>query len=266
MTRLTFLGTGDAMGVPRTYCDCGVCQEARSRGVNRRLRSSLHVCDKASGDTLIDCGPDFGRQMELAGLRDVNRVLITHAHFDHIGGIVEWADACRWLKKKGQLYAPQIVLDEISGRFPWLNRSLDFHSLDQGFHMGHWKVTSWQVNHGKNGYSFAFRFDHDQTGTAWAYCSDAISLTEEQLQPLYGLELLILGTSFYKEPFPIETRSVYDVTEALELLSVIQPKTSIFTHLSHDLDLSREYELPEEVTFAKTGMTYSFLDGTPLVF
>lgn len=83
---------------------------------------------------------------------------------------------------------------------------------------------------------------------------------------MYGLELLILGTSFYKEPFPIETRSVYDVTEALELLSVIQPKTSIFTHLSHDLDLSREYELPEEVTFAKTGMTYSFLDGTPLVF
>lgn len=257
MMRLTFLGTGDAMGVPRIYCECGVCQESRSRGGNRRLRSSLHVCDKLSGDTLIDCGPDFGRQMELAGLRDIQRVLITHAHFDHIGGLVEWADACRWLGKPGQLYAPQMVIEEIQGRFPWLHQSIAFHPMDEGIQIGKWKVSCWQVNHGKNGYSFAFRFDHEENGIAWAYCPDAIRLSEKQLEPLYDLNLLILGTSFYKEPYPPETRSVYDVVEALELLNDLQPESVIFTHLSHDIDLGREYPLPANAVFAKTGMTFS---------
>ncbi|GGF89940.1 MBL fold metallo-hydrolase [Paenibacillus abyssi] len=258
MTRITFLGTGDAMGVPRAYCDCKVCEEARASGVNRRLRSSLLIHDQKSGDTFIDCGPDWGRQMELAGLRSLDRILITHAHFDHIGGMVEWADACRWQGRRGQVYAPEKVIKEICNRFPWLGNHLEFHSLAASLQIGEWRVQSWEVNHGKNGFSFAFRFDHEKTQEAWAYCSDAIALTEEQLAPLYGLDLLILGTSFYKENFPFETRSVYDVTEAIGLLETLSPKQAVFTHLSHDIDLRTKYSLPEHTSFATTGMSLNF--------
>jgi len=243
------------MGVPRVYCDCGVCQEARNTGTNRRYRSTLQIEDEELGHTWIDCGPDWGKQMEAAALRRLDRMLITHAHFDHIGGLVEWSDACRWTGAQGEAFAPAETIGEIAARFPWLPRQIAFHSTDDGLTVGGWQIRTWRVNHGKNGYAYAFRFDHAVSGKAWAYCSDAISLTEEQLEPLYGLDLLILGTSFYEEPFPLETRSVYDVKEALVLIEELRPVRTLFTHISHDIDLRHGYPLPEGVEFAKTGMS-----------
>ncbi|OMF38290.1 MBL fold metallo-hydrolase [Paenibacillus sp. FSL H8-0548] len=254
MTRLIFRGTGDSMGVPRIYCDCEVCSESRAEGVNRRLRSSLQIEDQDAGTVWIDCGPDFGKQLEAASLRTLNTLLITHAHFDHIGGLAEWADACRWLNKQGIAYAPSEVISEIVERFPWLVRHIQFRPFDEPIMLGKWQTTSWRVNHGKNGYAYAFRFEHVETGCTWVYCSDSIGLTDEQQKPLADLDLLVLGTSFYHEPFAYETRSVYDVVEATDLIAKWKPKQTIFTHMSHDIDLRRNYALPDHLQFARTGM------------
>lgn len=242
------------MSVPRIYCDCEVCSEARNTNVNRRLRSSLQIEDQDAGTVWIDCGTDFAEQLESAALREIDIMLITHAHFDHIGGIIEWADACRWMKKRGQAYAPSEVIKEILDRFPWLSNQIQFHSFDEPIMIGKWQAYSWRVNHGKNGYAYAFRFENIETGCTWVYCSDSIGLTDEQQKHLAHLDLLILGTSFYHEPFAYETRSVYDVVEAIELVNKWGPKRTIFTHMSHDIDLRRDYKLPGQLQFARTGM------------
>lgn len=254
--RITLLGNGDSMGTPRVYCDCEVCEEARATGANRRYRSSAWLEADGQPPLLLDCGPDFRAQMERLGIRRVTQALITHAHVDHIAGLTDWADGCRWLGEKGRMFAPQEVLDVIGQRYPWIGGQLASVANDAGMEYGTWRITTWKVNHGKNGYSYAYRFDDRASGRAWAYCSDAIAMTEAQLAPLAGLDLLVLGTSFVEEPYPMETRSVYDMREGTALVARLKPAKAVFTHLSHDVDARRDYGLPANVTVAEAGMTF----------
>ncbi|MFD0670243.1 MBL fold metallo-hydrolase [Cohnella sp. GCM10027633] len=253
--RITLLGNGDSMGTPRMYCDCAVCAEARESGANRRYRSSAWLEEAGQPPLLLDCGPDFRLQMESLGVRRVEQAIVTHAHIDHIAGVTDWADGCRWLGERSRMYAPQEVLDLIGARYPWVGNQLEMVANDEGMTYGPWAVRPWKVNHGKNGYAYAYRFDDVAGGRAWAYCSDAIQLTEEQQRPLLGLDLLVLGTSFVLEPYPMETRSVYDMKEGVALAEKLRPGRVVFTHLSHDVDARKRYGLPANVSIAATGMT-----------
>ncbi|WP_232278756.1 MBL fold metallo-hydrolase [Paenibacillus sp. 481] len=242
------------MGVPRVYCACEVCQEARQSGLNRRYRSSVLLA-RGEERLLVDCGPDWTWQMEQAGLYWLDHILITHAHHDHIAGLPAYADACRWLERTGCVIAPAEVNDTIRIMYPWLDKHIRFVNIDGDWCWSDWSIKPIKVNHGKNGYAYAYRFERD--GTSWVYASDAIGLEAEELVLFRKAELLILGTNFYYEQAPYHTRSVYDMVEAMQLIKDVQPKRTIFTHMSHDIDLRRTYPLPDHVALAKTGLTVS---------
>ena len=81
---LTVLGSGTSMGVPTIGCDCAVCRSSDPR--DRRTRPSvlLEFADKV---VLIDTTPDFRRQAIREHIRQLDAVLYTHSHADHILGI-----------------------------------------------------------------------------------------------------------------------------------------------------------------------------------
>jgi phosphoribosyl 1,2-cyclic phosphate phosphodiesterase len=190
--------------------------------------------------------------MRLIDKRVMEKVLVTHAHHDHVAGLPEWADSCRWTGRKGIVYTPAEVARTINNQYPWLDRHLTFVNNDEGCSFGEWQISPWKVCHGKNGFSYAYIFE--KPAYRFAYCSDAISLTEAQKEPLKRLDLLILGTNYYKENAEPSSRSVYDMIEAIELIEELLPKRVFFTHLSHGVDRNEPYELPAHVRLAHHGL------------
>ncbi|UOF90929.1 MBL fold metallo-hydrolase [Fodinisporobacter ferrooxydans] len=164
----------------------------------------------------------------------------------------EWADACRWTGKKGHVYAPVEVLQDIMKQFPWLDNHLIYHDIGQSIDFLGWHIQPFKVCHGKNGFSYAYRFIKQRFN--WVYCPDSIHLKDKEKAFLFDLQLLVLGTSFYREDADPKTRSVYDMVEALQLIDEIHPVQAVFTHMSHGVDITHPYLLPANVMLAKTGM------------
>ena len=83
--KITFLGTGTSHGVPVIACDCAVCKSTDPR--NKRLRSSVFIQTEDNKHILIDIGPDFRAQALRENIREIDTVLLTHSHADHLFGI-----------------------------------------------------------------------------------------------------------------------------------------------------------------------------------
>ena len=83
--KITFLGTGTSHGVPVIACDCAVCKSTDPR--DKRLRSSIYIQTEDNKHILIDIGPDFRTQALRENIREIDTVLLTHSHADHLFGI-----------------------------------------------------------------------------------------------------------------------------------------------------------------------------------
>ena len=257
MNSLRFLGSGDSQGVPRWWCSCPICAEARTGGLNSRLRPSVLL--RSGGETwLIDPGPDFRAQALAAGLSGLSGVLVTHAHNDHILGLGDVMDFARWTGAEFPVLAPPDALEILRERFGYLFRGRlanRFAALPAaGQRVGGWVVTNFPVNHGFNGLANALRFEALQHGSAWVYMPDAFQLEAASLEQLRGLRLLVTGASFWEEHAPPNTRSVHDVLEALALAERVKPEQLVLTHLGHDVDARRAGELPRWAVLAQDGM------------
>ena len=137
--RIVFLGTGTSEGVPRLSCvvkgDCAVCKSAMQPGSrNRRRNTSLLLQTASSKSILIDCGK-FWWESALAvfpklGLRRLDSLLLTHSHFDAVGGLDNLRDLTtsygkvdgRWTKRLHPLdvHARPQDIDDVAHMFPWV--------------------------------------------------------------------------------------------------------------------------------------------------
>lgn len=254
---LLFLGTSDSQGVPRWWCNCSVCHEARVTGANRRLRPSALI--QGSEQVLIDSSPEFRVQMLRAGITRLDAALITHAHNDHLLGLGDVADYALRTGNFCPVFAPAQVIPDIRQRFEYLlqpGRPFAQHvpigPINQASRtFAGYRVEAIEVPHGSNGRSWAYRFE--RAGRAWGYMSDCLNL--EDLEPWRDLDLLVLGASFYREGGQHVRRSVYDVQEAAELIGKLAPARAVLTHLGHDVDARKP--APDGISYAYDGLRLS---------
>src|SRR5699024_9378340 len=94
LMEVVLLGTGAADGWPNAFCRCASCVAAAREGEHGGQSAAL-----VDDVLLLDCGPEIPAATVRHGrtLAGVRHVLITHAHFDHLGPQAllarSWTDA-----------------------------------------------------------------------------------------------------------------------------------------------------------------------------
>lgn len=249
MMRLRFLGTGTSTGVPQIGCKCPVCTSTDLHDKRRRASALLNVEGK---NILIDCGPDFRQQIIDAGAPDLACALLTHSHYDHVGGIDDLRPYCH--RDGGfPLYCRHDVADDLRNRVPYCFKehpypgvpTFDIHEIgSEPFKVGETSVIPLPVVHYKLPI-VGFRIGK------LAYVTDAKVIPDETFNLLEGVDTLVIN-ALRREPH----LSHMTLDEALAAISRINPRIAYLTHLADKMGLQSEIEptLPENVRIAYDGL------------
>ncbi|MBS1645794.1 MAG: MBL fold metallo-hydrolase [Bacteroidetes bacterium] len=250
---LTFLGTGTSQGVPLIGCPCYVCQSNDEK--DKRLRSSVLI-QHNTNTFVIDTGPDFRQQMLREKIKNIQAVLYTHSHKDHIAGLDD-IRAFNFLHKKPvDIYATTEVQDAIKKEFSYIFSDekypgipqINMHTIyDSPFSIRDTLFTPIQVMHYKMPVK-AFRVG-DIT-----YITDANFISDAEKQKIKGSEIIIVN-ALRKETHI----SHFTFQQAIDLMHELKPKKAYFTHISHQLGTHKEVcaQLPGWIQPAYDGLSIS---------
>lgn len=249
--RLTFLGTGDAAGVPVYGCSCPVCCKAKNEPQLYRKACSvlLEIDDEC---ILIDAGiNDLAHRFPTGSL---NRIFLTHYHMDHVQGLLQ----LRWGKNTHiQVHGPADIdgCADLS-KHPGI---LDFSQVMAPFEnktFGTVTVIPVPLIHSKT--TLGYCFSHP-TGKL-AYLCDTVGLPAttisflEEWQP----DHIILDCTH--PPQERKPRNHNDFTMAVALANKFKATSVWLTHISHTLDLwllDHKGLLPANVQVARDGVAFS---------
>lgn len=248
--KITVLGSGTSTGVPQTGCTCEVCLSADAR--DKRLRCSSLV-ETEHEMILIDCGPDFREQSFHMPFRKIDGVLITHEHYDHVGGLDDLRPFCAL--GEVPVFAEKYTADRLMQRIPYCfakNKypgvpriTLNEIAPDEPFRIGSTTVTPIRVMHGDLPI-LGFRIG------SFAYITDMKKMPESEYHLLENLDCLIVNALRIGEH-----RTHQSLSDALAFVERVKPREAYFVHMSHQIGLHSAVEasLPEHVHLAYDGLS-----------
>ena len=243
--KVRILGSGTSTGVPQIGCTCPVCTSADPK--DNRLRASA-IVETEDARILIDCGPDFRAQVLHLPFEKIDGVLITHEHYDHVGGLDDLRPFCRF--GAVPIYAEEYVARALRLRMPYCfvdhrypgvpDIPLQEIEVGHAFSIHHMEVVPLRVMHGRLpilGYRIG----------RLAYLTDFKTIGDAEVEKLRGVEVLVVNALRFTEHY-----SHFNVAEALALIARVAPREAYLTHMSHDIGLHAVTEptLPRGVHMA----------------
>ena len=246
---IEFLGTGTSTGVPAIKCDCPVCQSTDSR--DNRLRTSVIVRYKGR-NILIDCGPDFRTQILRASSDQLDALLLTHIHYDHVGGLDDLRSYC--YGGNFPIYARQDVIDHLHQRLPYCFGDnpypgvphLDITPVVENvpFEYDGITIEPLPIMH------YRLKILGYRIGPL-AYITDAKEIEESVIERLHGVPLLVINALRFEPHI-----SHMCLSESLEVIKRINPGQAYLIHMSDKIGFHAETDamLPEGVHLAYDGL------------
>ena len=246
--KLTFLGTGTSCGVPTIGCQCYTCSSTDPH--DKRLRCSALV-ETATTRLLIDCGPDFRQQIMPLPFRKIDGILITHAHYDHMGGMDDIRPYCQFgeinvyadpIARQGMLQMLPYCFAE--HRYPGVP-AIQLHEIHPHlpFRIGDLEILPFQVMH------------HDLPILGYrigslAYITDMKTIAEEEIPYIEGCDTLVVNALRQK---PHHSHQTLD--DAVVFASRIGARQTWLIHFSHDIGRHAEVNdsLPANIQLAYDG-------------
>lgn len=259
--KVTVLGSGTSKGIPIIGCKCRTCTSNDPK--DKRLRVSVYIETDSSNNPLkktpkflIDTTPDFRQQMLTHNITEIDAVIYTHHHVDHIMGLDDIQPLNLLHKKSIPLYSNEFTISKIKQAFGFI---FDESTFKGG---GIPQVTTHIINTEKfqiNGVEIIpIEYFHGPTVVYgyrignFAYMTDCSLIPDAEFEKLQGLNVLIIDALRHKA-HPTH----FNFEQAIEASQKIGAKNTYFTHITHDI-LHKEdnAKLPKGIEIAYDGLIF----------
>ncbi len=232
-------------------CECEVCTSDDPK--DNRLRSSILIKSAATA-IVVDSGPDFRQQMLRENVKQLDAVLFTHSHKDHIAGLDDVRAYNYFQQKPMQVYGTEFTLNRVKEEFNYAFAEMKYPGIpsirlntitEEVFTIGDITVQPIPVWH-----MFmpvmAFRFGD------FTYITDANRIEEPSKQKIKGSKVMVVNALRREKHI-----SHFTLDEACALADELEIPQVYFTHISHQMGLNElvNKQLPDTRQTAYDGLT-----------
>lgn len=259
--KVIVLGSGTSQGIPIIGCKCSTCLSTNPK--DKRLRVSVYIeiyreREDSSYKILIDTSPDFRQQMLVNNLNDIDSIIYTHHHIDHIMGLDDIRQINQLQKKAVDIYGNEDTINHIKRAFSYIFDqntykgggipNINVHIIPfEKFYIENIEITPIEYFHGPT-IVWGYRIGN------FAYLTDCSKIPEKEFLKLKGLRYLIIDALRYR-PHPTH----YSIDEATKVSKLIGAEQTYFTHITHDvLNDEANAKLPVNIQLAYDGLTFEF--------